>query len=66
MQNRIDAKLNKITKLLEIVVVELKENEMPLRLSKKAERAIDRGLSELKAGKYTDYKDVASFRRALG
>ena len=66
MQKGLDAKLNKITKLLEIVVVELKEAGTSLRLTKKTERAIDRGLKELKTGKYTEYKDVASFRKALG
>ena len=35
MQKGLDAKLNKITKLLEIVIVELKEAGTRLRLTKK-------------------------------
>ncbi len=60
---KIYAKLDKITQLLEIMVTEL-EGE-PHRLSKKAEKAIERGLRELKSGKYTEYKDFESFKRAF-
>ncbi len=61
---KIYAKLDKITELLEIMVTEL-ESE-PHKLSKKAEKAIEKGLQELKTGKYTEYKDFESFKKALG
>ncbi len=63
--SRIDAKLDKITELLESVMKELKENGPYVKLSKKAQKAVEKGLKELKTGRYTEYKDFESFRKAL-
>lgn len=64
-ERRIDAKLDKITELLETVVKELKENGPYIKLGKKAEKAIEKGLKELKSGRYTEYRNFESFRKAL-
>ena len=64
-EKNIDAKLDKIAELLEAVVVELK-NEPHLKLSKKAEKAIAKGLKELKTGKYSTYKNFEAFKKAIG
>ncbi len=61
----IDAKLDRITKLLETVVTEL-INDADIKLSKKAEKAIAKGLKELKTGKYSTYKNFEEFSKAVG
>ncbi len=62
-EKKIFGKLDRITELLEIVVGELESK--PTKLSKKAEKALDRGIKELRSGKYAEYKDFESFRKAV-
>ena len=64
-ESRIDAKLDRIAALLESVIKEIRQNES-VKISKKTKAAIEKGLRELKAGRYTEYKTFEEFKKALG
>ncbi len=61
----IEKKLATAVGLLSDVLEELQSLHGAMRLSPKVKQKIELGLEELRAGKYTTYKDFKSFERAF-
>lgn len=64
----INEELQNISDLLSKVLKEIeitKSKGKTVRLTPKTRRSIDKGLRELKEGKYNTYKDITEFRKAL-